>query len=150
MLLCCLLVFSLLLHNSKSLVIARHVHGSIFCKTVLTLQVLGLGPVFQLKLTLANTSSDTPSKELLITFAADSSLYRIEHPIIQVCCVVFIAIFPSSFLHISRVSVGVLPWCFRSTSNLKALFIKMSSLNQQRSNVLNYIHSGVGALSSPL
>nr|CAD7418152.1 unnamed protein product [Timema poppensis] len=48
-------------------------------------QVLGLGPTFQIHLTLQNMSDNNrPSKDLAIVFHCDDKLYHIERPYIQV------------------------------------------------------------------
>ena len=41
-----------------------------------TAQVLGLGPVFRLILGLTNTSVNTPTRNVFITFYCDDKLYR--------------------------------------------------------------------------
>ena len=51
-------------------------------------QVLGLGPVFRLILGLTNTSANTPSRGLFITFYCDDKLYRIAKPYIDVSMLV--------------------------------------------------------------
>ncbi|CAG2064463.1 unnamed protein product [Timema podura] len=48
-------------------------------------QVLGLGPTFQIHLTLQNMSDNNrPSKDLAIVFHCDDKLYNIEKPYIRV------------------------------------------------------------------
>ena len=42
----------------------------------LSAQVLGLGPVFRLILGLTNTSVNTPTRNVFITFYCDDKLYR--------------------------------------------------------------------------
>lgn len=44
----------------------------------------GLGPAFKLTINIENTSTDTPSTDLLITFHYDRTLYTIAKPMIQV------------------------------------------------------------------
>ena len=50
--------------------------------------MLGLGPVFRLILGLTNTSANTPSRGLFITFYCDDKLYRIAKPYIDVSMLV--------------------------------------------------------------
>jgi len=50
----------------------------------LSAQVQGLGPGFKLLINLQNTSFNTPSMDLLITFIADHTLYTLAKPIMQV------------------------------------------------------------------
>jgi len=50
----------------------------------LSAQIQGLGPAFKLTINIENTSSDTPSKDLLITFHYDSTLYEVAKPMIQI------------------------------------------------------------------
>ena len=50
----------------------------------LTAQVLGLGPMFRLIIGLTNTSANTPSRNLYITFYCDDKLYRVSKPYILV------------------------------------------------------------------
>ena len=47
-------------------------------------QVQGLGPLFQLTITVQNTSPSTPATNHFITFKFDESLYRINKKLIQV------------------------------------------------------------------
>ena len=44
----------------------------------------GLGPGFKLIMNLQNTSHNTPSRDLLITFLADQTLYTISKSLIEV------------------------------------------------------------------
>ncbi len=44
----------------------------------------GIGPAFKLLINLENTSSDTPSSNLLITFHYDHTLYMVAKPMIEV------------------------------------------------------------------
>lgn len=44
----------------------------------LTAQVLGLGPMFRLIIGLTNTSANTPSRGLYITFYCDDKLYQVR------------------------------------------------------------------------
>ena len=46
--------------------------------------MLGLGPVFRLILGLTNTSPNTASRNLFITFYCDDKLYTLAKPYIQV------------------------------------------------------------------
>ena len=46
--------------------------------------MLGLGPVFRLILGLTNTSANTASRNLFITFYCDDKLYTLAKPYIQV------------------------------------------------------------------
>ena len=48
-------------------------YGTIF----LYFQVMGLGPMFRLIIGLSNTSSNTPSRNLYITFYCDDKLYKV-------------------------------------------------------------------------
>ncbi|XP_065062005.1 Bardet-Biedl syndrome 1 protein homolog [Rhopilema esculentum] len=50
----------------------------------LSAQVQGLGPAFKLTINIENTSTDTPSTDLLITFHFDSTLYAVAKPMIQI------------------------------------------------------------------
>ena len=50
----------------------------------LSAQVQGLGPAFKLIVTLENTSPSIPSKDLLLTFHHDHSLYSIAKPMIEI------------------------------------------------------------------
>eukprot|EP00794_Sanderia_malayensis_P020242 gene20242-22224_t len=50
----------------------------------LSVQVQGIGPAFKLIMNIENTSSETPSSNLLISFQYDHSLYNIATSLIQV------------------------------------------------------------------
>ena len=70
--------------------------------------MLGLGPVFRLILGLTNTSANTASRNLFITFYCDDKLYTLAKPYIQVLTIAIMHIISNiyvSYVHI-YVSTG--------------------------------------------
>ena len=55
-------------------------------------QVQGLGPLFQLTVSVQNTSPSATATNHFITFKCDESLYRIGKKLIQVCPVFYLLV----------------------------------------------------------
>eukprot|EP00111_Clytia_hemisphaerica_P010146 TCONS_00029654-protein len=82
-------LFKIRLNAARSLVktiqtSSNPVSSSLDDPLKLSAQVQGIGPGFKLIMSVQNTSSSSPSTDLLLTFMADHKLYKIAKPSIQV------------------------------------------------------------------